>query len=75
MINEMHSRPGRAATLLGLIRDKVEQNPKWYHSFIEALEQDQSTNQDILKQLKTKYDSLSGGEHILLCNINVCYII
>ena len=70
MSNNWHYEADRAAKLVELIRDKVEQNPKCYHAFIEALEEDQSTNQDILTQLKTKYDSLSGGEQIL-CLISV----
>lgn len=67
MSNNWHYEADRAAKLVGLVRDKVEQNPKCYHAFIEALEEDQSTNRDILAQLKTKYDSLSGGEQILCC--------
>ena len=63
MRNGMHPEATRAAKLVELIRDKVEQNPKCYHTFIEVLEQDQMTNQDILEQLKEKYDSLSGGEY------------
>jgi hypothetical protein len=59
--NKMHSEDSRAATLMGLVRTKVEQNPKCYHAFIEALEYDQDTNRDILAQLKSKYHSLSGG--------------
>ena len=65
MSNNWHSEADRAAKLVALVRDKVEQNPKCYHAFIEALEEDQSTHKAILKQLKTKYDSLSGGEKII----------
>ena len=57
-----HYEADRAAKLVGLIRDRVQQNPKCYDVFIEALEEDQSTYQDILTLLKTKYDSLSGSE-------------
>ena len=65
----MHSEANRAAKLVALVRDKMEQNPKYYHAFIEALKEDQSTHRHILKQLKTKYDSLSGGEKIIF----ICY--
>ena len=60
--NEMHSAHNRAATLVGLIRSKVEVNPECYHAFIAALEYNRDTNQDILLQLMSKYHSLSGGE-------------
>ena len=64
----MQPEANRAARLVELIRDKVEQNPKCYHTFIEALEADQQTNGDILEQLKEKYDSLSRarGKHIII---------
>ena len=64
----MQPEANRAARLVELIRDKVEQNPKCYHTFTEALEADQQTNGDILEQLKEKYDSLSRarGKHIII---------
>ena len=64
MRNKLHSPESRAATLVELIRDRVEQNPKYYQIFIEALEADQLANGDILELLKGKYESLSKGEYI-----------
>ena len=76
--NEINSAHSRAATLVGLVRNKVELNPKCYHTFIKALEHDQDTNEAILRQLKSKHHSLSVGEQIpffFLCymynNINI----
>ena len=66
MRNKMHSPESRAATLVELIRDRVEQNPKCYQIFIKALEADQLANGDILELLKGKYESLSKGEHIIV---------
>ena len=66
MRNKMHSPESRAATLVELIRDRVEQNPKYYQIFIEALKADQLANGDILELLKGKYESLSKGEHIII---------
>jgi hypothetical protein len=70
--NERNSTYSRAATLVGLVRTKVEQNPKCYRAFIEALEYDQAANRDILTQLKSKYRSLSGGEQIHFSSCNSC---
>jgi hypothetical protein len=64
--NRMHPPESRAATLVELIRDRVEQNSKCYQTFIEALEADQLANGDILELLKGKYESLSKGEHIVI---------
>ena len=66
MRNKMHSPESRAATLVELIRDRVEQNSKYYQIFIEALEADQLANGDILELLKGKYESLSKGEHMIV---------
>jgi hypothetical protein len=70
--NDRNSAYSRAATLVGLVRTKVEQNPKCYRAFIEALEYDQDANRDILTQLKSKYRSLSGGEQIPFSSCNSC---
>ena len=72
MRNKMHSPESRAATLVELIRDRVEQNPKYYQIFIEALEADHLANGDILKLLKGKYESLSKGEHIIVRFLQAC---
>ena len=66
MRDKMHSPESRAATLVELIRDRVEQNSKCYQIFIEALEADQLANGDILELLKGKYESLCKGEHIII---------
>ena len=57
----MHSNANRATKLVEFIRDKVKENPKNYHTFIEALEADLFTFKDVLEKLKEKYDSLSTG--------------
>ena len=68
MRNRMQPEASRAARLVELIRDRVEQNPKSYHKFIEALEADEPTYGDILEQLKEKYESLSRAKskHIII---------
>ena len=73
MRNKMHSPESRVATLVELIRDRVEQNPKHYQIFIEALEADQLANGDILELLKGKYESLSKGEHIIVRFLQALY--
>ena len=75
MRNKMHSEESRAARLVELIRDKVEQNPKSYHMFVNALEADQLANQDILELLKEKFESLSKGEHIVIGFCKCCGMI
>ena len=40
--NSMHSEEDRAADLVQLIQDKVQQNPQWYQIFASVLEKDRS---------------------------------
>lgn len=41
-----------ATRLVQLIRGKVEQNPRYYHIFITALQEDQTQYGDILQKLQ-----------------------
>ena len=66
MSNRMCSEESRAAKLVELVQDKVEQNAKCYWTFVEALDANRLANADILEVLKDKYESLSSkGEHIV----------
>lgn len=54
--NAMHSEDTRASRLIGIIQDKVRENPRNYHTFIGVLEkQDLTQYGDILHMLQDTY--------------------
>ena len=55
--NSMHPEEDRAADLVQLIQDKVQQNPQWYQVFVSALEKDRSQCGDILQTLHQTMES------------------
>ena len=55
IINYYVPEATRAAELVRLIQDKVKQNPRYYHSFIAALQEDQTEYGDILQKLQYTY--------------------
>lgn len=58
--NPMHSETDRAATLIGIIQNKVQQNPQHYHTFVQVLEsQGIDYYSDILKRLHEVYQQHS----------------
>ena len=55
--NSMHSEEDRAADLVQLIQDKVQQNPQWYQVFVSVLEKDWSQYGDLLQTLHQTMES------------------
>ena len=55
--NSMHPEEDRAADLVQLIQDKVQQNPQWYQVFVSVLEKDWSQYGDILQTLHQTMES------------------
>ena len=53
--NTAHSEIERSARLIELIQNKVQQNPRHYHSFIGILQGNQDQYRDILQQLEHTY--------------------
>ena len=54
----MHLKEDRAAKLIGLVQDKVAENPQNYHTFISLLRQrDLSKYGDVLCKLERTYKS------------------
>ena len=50
----------RAADLVELITDKVEQNPANYYTFVKILEEDRATYKDVLELLVLPNDTVSS---------------
>ena len=55
LTNQSISKDNHAAKVVGLIQDKVEQDPRNYHTFISALEKDSSHYNAILQTLNKTY--------------------
>ena len=53
--NPAHSERERSARLVGLIQNKVRQNPRHYHTFISILQGNQDQYRDILQRLEHTY--------------------
>lgn len=53
--NTAHSEVERSAKLVELVQNKVQQNPRHYHSFIGILQNNQDQYGDILQQLNLVY--------------------
>ena len=56
--NHHHSVGDRAATLIKLVQDKVRQDPKYYHIFMDILGKDLSQNRGILEILRNTYEPM-----------------
>ena len=67
--NEMHSEANRAASLVGMLLDKVKVNSSCYHTFIEVLEGCGELFIDIVKHLKDTHKSLTSGIYIYNCQL------
>ena len=55
--NSIHTEEDRAADLVQLIQDKVQQNPQCYQVFVSVLEKDRSQYGDILQTLHQTMES------------------
>ena len=60
----MHPAEDRAARLVGFILDKVKQDPKHYHSFIDVLKMRGKRNSDILSKLQDTYSGMHCQCHV-----------
>ena len=60
--NQMHSEEERAAKLVDIIQNKVQQNAQHYHTFVRVLDsQGREHHRDILSRLHEVYQQLSGN--------------
>ena len=58
----MHPKADRAANLIEIIQNKVQQNPQHYHTFIQVLEnQGREYYHDILNRLREVYRQNGGN--------------
>ena len=62
--NLMHPAEDRAARLVEFIQDKVKQDPKNYHSFIDVLKMRGKTNSDVLRKLQDTYSGMHCQYHV-----------
>ena len=58
--NPVHEAIDRAADLVQLLTDKVEENPANYHTLVRILEEDKTTYGDVLEHLALPSDSTPG---------------
>ena len=70
----------RAADLVRLIQDKVKQNPRCYHTFIAALQEDQAQYGDIIRKLQDTYQPgihmvAKCGRLLAICSVPYFYFI
>ena len=56
--NDHNSIGSRAADLIKFVQDKVLQDPKYYHIFIDILGEDLSQDRGILEILQNTYESM-----------------
>lgn len=58
---KMHLKEDRAAKLVGIVQDKVEENPQNYHTFISLLRRrDLCKYKDVLCKVEHTYKSMSS---------------
>ena len=67
LINATLSEVERSALLVGLVQDKVRQNPRHYYTFIYILQQDQVQYRDILQKLEDTYTHEKEDSKIYVC--------
>ena len=58
--NAMHDAIERAADLVQLLTDKVEENTANYHTFVRILGEDRATYKDVLECLALPSDPIPG---------------
>lgn len=63
--NSQHPPGNRAADLVHLVQEKVQQNPQCYLTFIDVLKKDQSQYGDILEKLQQTYQAKLQQQHTL----------
>ena len=63
--NPQHPSEKRAADLVQLVQDKVQQNPQCYQTFIDVVKKDQSQYGDILEKLQQTYHAKLQQQHTL----------
>ena len=60
--NPAHTERERSARLVGLVQNKVRQNPHHYHTFISILQKNQDQYKDILWRLELTYQKHNDGK-------------